>query len=153
MEITITEKMRSSKENTSRKDSWSGMNWITQVKRLSIYLRDGVSCAYCSQSVEDGVRLTLDHILPHSMNGSNHETNLITCCSVCNSSRGNRSVIEFAEGVAHYLNIEAEEIINHIIESKERDLPVKEAMTLIERRGSAAKAIKVARKVRGVSYE
>ena len=62
-------------------------------------------------------------------------------------------MIEFAEGVAHYLNIEAEEIINHIIESKERDLPVKEAMTLIERRGSAAKAIKVARKVRGVSYE
>jgi len=37
-----------------------GMNWIRKEKRLAIYLRDGLACGYCGQSIEDGAKLTLD---------------------------------------------------------------------------------------------
>ncbi len=72
----------------SRAASWQGMNWIRQEKRLAIYLRDGMACAYCGARAEQpGVSLSLDHLLPHSQGGSNKESNLVTCCSKCNSRR------------------------------------------------------------------
>ena len=86
-------------ENRTQKNQ--GMNWITQHKRLAIYMRDGLACAYCGDGVEDGAKLTLDHLTPYSEGGSNHESNLVTCCQRCNSSRGNRSVEQFAAGVAY----------------------------------------------------
>jgi hypothetical protein len=48
-----------------------GMNWIRQEKRLAIYLRDGLACCWCGFTVEDGVRFTLDHIVPRQMGGGN----------------------------------------------------------------------------------
>ena len=51
--------------------SYQGMNWIKPAKRLALYLRDGLACAYCGDGIEDGIRLTLDHLTPHSLGGSN----------------------------------------------------------------------------------
>jgi CRISPR/Cas system Type II protein with McrA/HNH and RuvC-like nuclease domain len=134
--ITTTHKMTSKTANKNRAENSNGMNWIRITKRLSIYLRDGLSCGYCGQSVENGAKLTLDHIVPHSKNGSNHETNLITACSTCNSARGNRPIIEFIAGVAHYLNMDADKIVDHINTSKERKLMKDEAVAMIDRRCS-----------------
>lgn len=137
------------KERDARaRGSWQGMNWIRQEKRLAIYLRDGLACAYCGHSVEDGAALTLDHCKPHSKSGSNHETNLVTCCERCNKSRGTRSVSSFAASVAGYLNhgVEANEIINHIRNCRRRSLPIAEAKAMIARRGSAARVLAAATK-------
>lgn len=71
----------------SRAASWQGMNWIRQEKRLAIYMRDGMACAYCGASAEQGATLSLDHLLPHSRGGGNGEGNLVTCCTGCNSRR------------------------------------------------------------------
>ncbi len=121
-----------------------GMNWIRPAKRLAIYLRDGLACSYCGEGVESGAKLTLDHLLPHSMGGSNAETNLVTCCHRCNSSRGNRAVAEFAAGVAAYLNhgITAEDILGHIATTTQRPLDVPAAKALIERRGGFSQALR-----------
>lgn len=65
-----------------------GSKWIRKDKRLAIYLRDGMACAYCGKGVEEsGAPLTLDHLLPCSKGGGNHEGNLVTCCLSCNSRR------------------------------------------------------------------
>lgn len=75
----------------------SGGKWITRTKRLAIYLRDGLACVYCGA---DGrlpdVHLQIDHYVrpedvtdPEQMN---HESNLVTCCRKCNSSKGNMSI-------------------------------------------------------------
>lgn len=71
-----------------------GMNFISQHKRLSLYLRDGLSCVYCGASVEDEVKLTADHVIPYSHVTSNQQRasrNAITgtghLCSL-RSSRG-----------------------------------------------------------------
>lgn len=120
-----------------------GMNWIRPVKRLAIYLRDGLACAYCGQAVEDGAKLTLDHLTPHSEGGNNHESNLVTCCHKCNSSRGTRPVDVFAAGVAAYLNhgITAEMILSHIAACMARPLDIPAAKALMERRGGFTAAV------------
>lgn len=64
-----------------------GGNWIRAPKRYAIYCRDGVACVYCGASLADGAVMTLDHLLPCSLGGSNSERNLVTACRPCNSAR------------------------------------------------------------------
>lgn len=133
------------KKRTNRKEKHQGMNWIRQEKRLAIYLRDGLACMYCGQSVEDGAQLSLDHVKPWSHGGSNSERNLVTCCSKCNSSRGNRPAAEFAAAVAGYVNhgVTGESIMASIRSNTRKSLKpfIGEAKEMIARRGSAAKAL------------
>ena len=130
--------MKKQTTTQTRKDTWNGMNWIRQEKRLAIYLRDGMACAYCGATVETGNSLTLDHVRPVSKGGSNDATNLVTCCARCNSSRGNRSVSTFAAAVAGYLNhgAKAEDIIAHIRRTVRRTLKMAEAKAMIARRNT-----------------
>jgi hypothetical protein len=125
----------------SRKEANQGMNWIRQEKRLAIYLRDGLACMYCGDSVENGAILSLDHIKPYSKGGSNSESNLICACKKCNSSRGNRSLKVFCESVAGYLNhgVDADAMIKAISRNRRKKLSpfLAEAKELIARRGSA----------------
>jgi 5-methylcytosine-specific restriction endonuclease McrA len=120
-----------------------GMNWIRKEKRLAIYLRDGLACCYCGQGVEDGAKLTLDHLTPHSQDVNNLPANLVTACHLCNSRRGARDWQEFAEAVAGYLNhnITGREIITHIQNTIQRPLDVKAAQALIARRGGFTQAL------------
>ena len=123
------------------KRKWSGSKWIRRERRLAIYLRDGMACAYCGQAVEDGAKLSLDHLQPVSMGGKNATKNLVTCCQLCNSVRGNRDTAVFATAVAKYLDhsITGDMIMEHIARCIARPLPTAEAKRLIAQRGSAAK--------------
>ena len=73
-----------------------GSKWIGKVRRRRIYARDGHRCVYCGKLAE---RLTLDHIVPRSMGGTNVTENLITACMECNRNRGNTPVCEFIVGL------------------------------------------------------
>jgi hypothetical protein len=128
---------------TTRKETWNGSKWIRPEKRLAIYLRDGMACTYCGAAIEDGTQLSLDHVRPHSLGGGNDAKNLVTCCSRCNSSRGNRPVTEFAVAVATYLNhgVTAAEILRHVHNCTRRVLSIGEAKTLIACRSSAARVL------------
>lgn len=120
-----------------------GMNWIRPEKRLAIYLRDGLACAYCGEGIEDGTKLTLDHIRPYASGGSNSETNLVTACLHCNSSRGKRSCRIFISAVARYINHGAttEQITAHITTTRRRRLDLAAAKELISRRGGFVAAL------------
>lgn len=54
--------------------------------REEVFRRDGHTCQRCGT----GEELTLDHILPWSLNGSDHADNLQTLCRPCNSRKGAR---------------------------------------------------------------
>lgn len=73
------------------KRDYRGSNWCRADKRLAVYLRDGMSCVYCGTgpATSESATLSLDHLLPNSKGGGNHEGNLVTCCGRCNSRRGN----------------------------------------------------------------
>ena len=117
------------------RNSKQGAKWIRREKRLAIYIRDGLACAYCGFSLEDGAMLTLDHINPSSKGGSNDENNLVTCCHKCNSSRQDRPVAKFIRDVAGYVNRDAEVIAKHVRNCTRRKIDVAGAREIISRRG------------------
>jgi HNH endonuclease len=131
--------------HTKSNGQGQGMNWIRQEKRLAIYLRDGLACAYCGEGIEQGAQLTLDHVIPHSHGGSNDAVNIVTACHKCNSARGARGIEAFAATVAAYLNhgIVAADILAHIQTTIQRPLDVKAAKALIAARGSWTAAIRI----------
>lgn len=138
--------MSNTKKNNDARSAgkWQGQNWIRQDARLACYLRDGLACVWCGSSVEEGAKLTLDHVIPHSQGGSNSPSNLVTACHKCNSVRGARSVEAFAADCARYTGVTSGiEILADIAKRTALDLkPFRaEAKAMIERRGSAAKAL------------
>jgi hypothetical protein len=136
--------MENQNEPTRRPTRTQGMKWCMPRKRLAIYLRDGMACAYCGAGIENGVSLSLDHLQPYSLGGSNHEGNLITCCKKCNSSRGNRTVEEFVEAVGQYLNVSPERIFAHIAECLARPLDREASRKILDSRPSWAEALQAA---------
>ena len=72
-----------------RRATWNGSNWIRKPKRLAIYMRDHFRCVYCYRDLSRAKpkQVTLDHILPVELGGTNEETNLVTCCESCNSRK------------------------------------------------------------------
>lgn len=122
---------------------YQGSKWITRERRLALYLRDGLACAYCGSGLEHGAMLTLDHLIPHSQGGSNQSRNLVTACRTCNSARGERSLEEFSAKVAGYLNhgITATHILEHISQASNRPIDIKAAKALIAARGSFTQAL------------
>ena len=121
---------------TTRNDNWQGMNWIRQEKRLAIYMRDGLACVYCLASVEDGEILTLDHLKVYSKGGSNHESNLVTACKTCNSSRGTKSVQAFCN-----LFEDGGQVLKDVRNASKRILDMDSAKQMIAERGSARQAL------------
>jgi hypothetical protein len=126
-----------------QRGEWQGSNWIRKEKRLAIYMRDGLACAWCGAGVEDGAQLTLDHLRPSSKDGTNEATNLVTACERCNKARGNRGVREFSRVVAEYLNngITVESVENHVRNTARRKVDLEAAKEMLSRRGSVAKVL------------
>ena len=56
-----------------------------------IFERDNFRCVYCGKSsIEDGVRLQIEHIYPINRGGSADTFNIVTSCSVCNGQKSDR---------------------------------------------------------------
>lgn len=59
---------------------------IPEGVRLAVYERDGFTCLHCGT----GEALSLDHVYPHSLGGTDDMDNLQTLCRPCNSRKGVR---------------------------------------------------------------
>lgn len=60
--------------------------WIPRATREAVLARDGKKCVECGSTTN----LTLDHIHPYALGGSNEEANLRTLCRACNCKKGAR---------------------------------------------------------------
>ena len=56
----------------------------------AIYAREEGYCFYCLRRVTSATRC-IDHIIPLARRGWNGYRNLVTCCSECNSLKGERA--------------------------------------------------------------
>ena len=61
--------------------------------RLQVFERDEYGCHYCGRQLTR-FTATLEHLQPVSKGGDNSLGNPITSCLLCNSRRGNRSVMD-----------------------------------------------------------
>lgn len=74
---------------------------------LKILERSGGNCYYCKASV-GFAHLTIEHILPISKGGTNEECNLAAACEQCNSSKRDRSLLDWQR------RIEAKRLLTHL---------------------------------------
>lgn len=62
---------------------------IAPEQRQRIFCRDLHECRYCGARNEP---LTLDHIWPALYGGTDDDSNLLTCCKTCNTSKGSKTL-------------------------------------------------------------
>ena len=63
---------------------------ISGKTRLDVFERDDYRCQMCGRTVEDGIKLHIDHIVPFSKGGSNEMDNLQVLCHECNLAKHDR---------------------------------------------------------------
>lgn len=59
---------------------------VSRRLRFEILRRDNHTCRYCGQAAPD-VKLTVDHVLPEALGGSDEASNLVTACQPCNAGK------------------------------------------------------------------
>jgi len=60
---------------------------VTLSRRYDVMKRDKFRCCICGRTVEDGVKLEVDHKFPKSKGGTNDPDNLWTLCFDCNRGK------------------------------------------------------------------
>jgi len=63
---------------------------VSRRLRFEILRRDNHTCRYCGSSAPD-VELTVDHVTPVSLGGTNEPTNLVAACYDCNAGKASTS--------------------------------------------------------------
>ena len=63
-----------------------------KILREETFRRDEWTCVYCGAQDD----LTCDHIIPLARGGTNDNENLATACRSCNSSKGKKTLKEWA---------------------------------------------------------
>jgi len=58
--------------------------------RAEVLQRDYYTCHYCGMEAN-----TADHLIPISKGGTDEATNMVACCTKCNSSKLNRMTPSF----------------------------------------------------------
>ena len=59
---------------------------ISKRLRYEILRRDNHACRYCGAVAPD-VSLTVDHVIPVALGGTDDPSNLVTACEPCNSGK------------------------------------------------------------------
>jgi len=59
---------------------------VSKRLRFEILRRDNHACRYCGATAPDA-KLTIDHVTPVALGGTDDPTNLVTACAECNSGK------------------------------------------------------------------
>lgn len=63
---------------------------ISRRVRFEVLRRDNYTCRYCGAKAPD-VPLTVDHVIPTTLGGSDDPSNLVTACRDCNAGKSSTS--------------------------------------------------------------
>jgi 5-methylcytosine-specific restriction endonuclease McrA len=66
---------------------------MARLSKKNFLLRDHYRCQYCGERFE-ARDLTLDHVIPKSRGGPYSWENIVTCCKMCNRSKGDKTLAE-----------------------------------------------------------
>ena len=65
--------------------------WNIQLTKQNILKRDRKTCQYCGRTDDS---MTVDHVIPRSLGGSDTWGNLVCACSACNNKKGDLTLRE-----------------------------------------------------------
>lgn len=94
---------------------------VSKRLRYEILRRDNHTCRYCGESAPD-VRLTIDHVVPVSLGGSDEPDNLVAACPDCNAGKAasnpdaplvadvSDKAVRWAAALQYAVNIESEKV-------------------------------------------
>ena len=93
---------------------------VSKRLRYEVLRRDNHACRYCGAAAPD-VKLTVDHVMPVALGGSDDASNLVTACVDCNAgkSSSNPDAPMVEDVVADALRWSL--AIEHVAAEKERD--------------------------------
>lgn len=63
---------------------------VTKRTRYEVLRRDGHRCRYCGATAPD-VKLTVDHVTPVALGGTDDPSNLVAACADCNAGKASTS--------------------------------------------------------------
>jgi hypothetical protein len=63
---------------------------VSKRLRYEVLRRDDHACRYCGAMAPD-VKLTIDHVVPVTLGGSDEPSNLVTACADCNAGKSSSS--------------------------------------------------------------
>lgn len=118
-------KSRSAKTNVT--ENSDKKEFIGSSLRSAIYKRDNYQCVYCG-FVEDvrplvgrhsSASLSLDHVVPESRGGVTSVENLVTCCTVCNQEKGNKTPQE-AGMIARFVTKKCDIEVTNVLPREEK---------------------------------
>lgn len=73
---------------------------VTKRTRYEVLKRDNYACRYCGATAPDAT-LTIDHVTPVALGGTDDPSNLVAACRDCNAGKASTSPdAELVEGVA-----------------------------------------------------
>lgn len=104
---------------------------IKTALRNQIYERDGHRCVYCGFAMGDvapfgpysEARLSIDHVIPTSRGGATTPDNLVTCCTVCNNRKNNRTPEEAGMTVTRHRDIDRDKSVTREQNRREEITP------------------------------
>lgn len=73
------------------KQSSRGQAW--EKRRQQVIARDGAVCAYCGKQDLEGADLTVDHVVPKALGGTDALDNCIISCRRCNIQKSDKQLI------------------------------------------------------------
>ena len=59
-----------------------------KITHFEIFEHNNFTCQYCGKTIQDNIKLTVDHIYPLIKGGKSDRFNLTTACEACNSTKG-----------------------------------------------------------------
>lgn len=62
-----------------------------KLSRKAVFARDHYQCQYCGRN---GVKMTIDHVVPRRLGGTFSWENLVCACHSCNARKGDRTINE-----------------------------------------------------------
>ena len=85
---------------------------VTLEEGRKILERDDYICQYCGldgrASFENALAMRVDFVVPRARKGKKHPSNLVACCTPCNTIKGTRVYANFDEAKAYVLARRAE---------------------------------------------
>ena len=71
---------------------------MNPIPRGKILVRDNYTCQYCHKKLNQS-QLHIDHIIPRSLGGSDHEKNLVVACVSCNLKKSDKLGLDLKKQV------------------------------------------------------